>query len=77
MRIGISLIFMLIVVGGIALWVAALVDLLRRPAGEWTASGQNQLVWAAVVLLANILGAVLSWFIARPRFTNKGDLATN
>lgn len=76
MRIGISLIFMLIMVGGIALWVAALVDLLRRPANEWTASGQNQLVLAAVVLLANVLGAVLYWFIARPRFTN-GGFATN
>lgn len=75
MRIGISLLFMLIVVGGIAVWVAALVDILRRPTPQWTATGQNQLVWAAVVLFASSIGALLYWFIARPKFSTQHGAA--
>lgn len=54
---------------GLVIWLVALVDALRRPAADWTASGQNQLVWVAVILFANAVGGVLYWLIARPRFT--------
>ena len=51
---------------GTVLWVVALVDLLRRPSWQWTAAGQNQVVWALVVVLGHLVGAVVYWLVARP-----------
>ena len=71
-----ELLIVVVFLGGLALWLVALVDLLRRPADQWIATGQNQIVWAAVVLFASVLGALLYWFIARPRFEASGTGAT-
>ena len=62
--------------GGLALWLVALVDLLEHPADQWIATGQSQIVWAAVVLLASVVGAALYWFVARPRFVSSGGATT-
>ncbi len=48
------------------LLVMALVDLVRRPADVWAASGQNQLVWALVVIFVGVVGPLLYLIIARP-----------
>jgi len=40
---------------------------LRTDPNIWLASGQSQLVWVIVVLLAPILGPLLYLSIARPR----------
>lgn len=53
-------------VAGTVLWVLALVDLLRRPAWQWAAAGQNQVVWVLVVLLGHVIGAIVYWLAARP-----------
>lgn len=51
---------------GTVLWVVALVDLLRRPSWQWVAAGQNQVVWALVVVLGQLIGAIVYWLVARP-----------
>jgi hypothetical protein len=55
--------------------VTALVDLVRRPTGEWASSGHNQLVWALVVVFVWLVGPLLYLLIARPALaaTARGD----
>lgn len=48
------------------LLVMALVDLVRRPADVWVESGQNQLVWALIVIFVGVVGPLLYLVIARP-----------
>lgn len=55
-----------VAVVGTVLWVVALVDLLRRPSWQWAAAGQNQVVWALVVVLGHLVGAIVYWLVARP-----------
>lgn len=71
-----ELLIVVFFLGGLAVWLIALIDLLRRPTEQWAATGQNQLVWAAVVLLASVVGAALYWFIARPRFVSSSGATT-
>jgi hypothetical protein len=61
------LFLMLLVLAPLALLVWALVDLLRRPQSEWAAAGQNQIVWALVVVFVAVLGPILYLTMARPR----------
>lgn len=63
-----ALFLVVVVVGlvGTVLWVLALVDLLRRPSWQWGAAGQNQVVWALVVVLGHLVGALVYWLVARP-----------
>lgn len=60
------LLFGPVILGTIGLLILALVDLSRRPASAWEASGQNQLVWALVVIFVGFIGPVLYLLIARP-----------
>ena len=60
-----------VVLAVLAFWAVAIVDVLRRPGQQWQAAGQNQLLWAAIVIGAFLvglgpIGALLYWFIARP-----------
>lgn len=50
----------------LALLVAALVDLVKRPAEAWAISGHSQLVWAIVVIFVGFIGPVLYLLVARP-----------
>ncbi len=54
----------LILVGPL-LTIIALIDLLRRPASAWTRSGENQAVWALVVVFLALIGPILYLTIAR------------
>lgn len=56
----------LVALAGLVLLVMALVDMFRRPTDVWEASGQNQLVWALVVIFVTVIGPVLYLVIARP-----------
>ncbi len=51
-------------------WIVALVDALRRPASEWEAAQQNQLVWVVVIVITNIIGAIIYWAVARPQLAS-------
>jgi hypothetical protein len=53
-------------IAGLVLLIVALVDLGRRPADVWAASGHNQIVWALIVIFVGFIGPVLYLLIARP-----------
>lgn len=60
----------LVLLVGLAVWVWAIVDVVRRPTGEWESAGQNQVVWILVIVLLGPLGVVLYLAIARPRLAD-------
>lgn len=56
----------------IVLLVYTLVDLVRRPKWVWQQSGQDQLIWALIVLLVGLIGPILYLVIARPKLDAVG-----
>ena len=62
---GFLLFFLVFVVGGIALFVYALVDVVRMPSDADFKAG-TQLVWILVVLLAQGIGAIIYLIVGRP-----------
>lgn len=50
------------------LTIAAIIDIMRRPQSDWSQSGENQAVWAVIVILVAVVGPILYFTIARPRF---------
>lgn len=54
---------------GAAFWLWMLVDALRRPAAEWEAAGQNQVVFVVVIAVLGVVGAIVYALVARPRLT--------
>lgn len=63
--VGVGFIFMIFVVGGFAVWLYALIDVIRTPEHHFQVG--TQLVWILVVLFANIVGALIYLAIGRPR----------
>ena len=64
---------MLVMLAALVLFVIALVDLVRRPAAAWEASGQNQLIWALIVIFVGFIGPVMYLAIARPALESVGQ----
>lgn len=62
---GFLLFFLVFVVGGIALFVYALVDVIRMPSDADFKAG-TQIVWILVVLLAQGIGAIIYLIVGRP-----------
>ncbi|MDF1597782.1 MAG: PLDc N-terminal domain-containing protein [Acidimicrobiia bacterium] len=58
--------------GGLALHLWAIIDVVRTPAPVWARANQNQIVWALVVLLFSLLGPILYLVIARPALQAAG-----
>ena len=52
---------------GLAFHLWAIIDVLRTPADVWEAAKQNQILWAAVVVLLSFIGPLLYLLIARPQ----------
>lgn len=63
---GVGFLAGLVMLAGVVVLVMALLDLVRRPAEQWTASGHNQLVWALIVIFVGFIGPLLYLLIARP-----------
>lgn len=63
---GLTVLFMLFSLAGLALLIVALIDLVKRPSDAWTRSGQNQIVWALIVVFVWFIGPLLYLLIARP-----------
>lgn len=63
---GLGALVVLVMLAGFGLLILALVDLVKRPADAWEASGQNQLVWALVVVFVGFIGPLLYLLIGRP-----------
>ena len=59
---------MLISIAGMVLWVIALIDCARR---EFPGDSEK-LMWILIIALAGWIGAIIYWYVGRP----KGTLAT-
>ena len=62
---GFLLFFLVFVVGGIALLIYALVDVIRMPSDADFKAG-TQIVWVLVILLAQGIGAIIYLIVGRP-----------
>jgi len=62
---GFLLFFLVFVVGGIALFIYALVDVIRMPSDADFKAG-TQIVWILVILLAQGIGAIIYLIVGRP-----------
>ena len=62
---GFFLFFLVFVVGGIVLFVYALVDVIRMPNDASFKTG-TQLIWILVILLAQGIGAIVYLIVGRP-----------
>lgn len=67
MLVGAGFLFVLIGLAGLALWLWALVDVLKRPEADWRRAGQDRLIWILVVIFLTFIGALLYLVIARPQ----------
>lgn len=54
---------LLLIVPALTIW--ALIDLLRRPASDWSDSGHDKLVWALVIVFVGFVGPVLYLTLGR------------
>jgi len=57
--------FGLLWIGGIALWIFALVDCIRVPDDSMYRSG-TKLIWIIVIALTQVIGAIIYLVIGRP-----------
>ena len=65
---GFGLFFTLIMavsVGGLAFWVVALVDCIRRPEIVYRVAGTEKVTWVLIVALAGWIGGLIYWFSQR------------
>ena len=62
-------------VAGLALWLWAVVDAVRRPEAQWAAAGQSKALWLVVLVVSLLvgglawIGALLYLLVARPALT--------
>jgi len=61
----IVLFFLVFVIGGLAVMMWALVDVVRKPNDSSFKAG-TQLVWVLVILLAQVIGAIVYLAVGRP-----------
>jgi hypothetical protein len=67
---GFGLFFVLIMavsVGGLAFWVVALVDCIRKPEIVYRVAGTEKVTWVLIVTLAGWIGGLIYWFSQRAR----------
>ena len=66
--ITVGLIWLLIIplaVAGTVFWIVALVDCVRRD----FPGGNDKLMWVLIILIAQVVGALVYWFVGRERGT--------
>ena len=61
----IVMLLMLLVVGGIGVWIYVLVDVVKNEPEN--PPGNERLLWILVVALLGWIGATVYWFARRPR----------
>jgi len=62
-----ALVFLAIAVGGMILWVWAIVDCATKEPSE----GNDKIIWILVIVFAHLLGAILYVSIRRPERIRK------
>lgn len=65
MEASFTIVFLILIAATTALWIWALVDVVRRPAGAYRSG--SQLLWVLVIALTHSIGAVLYLLFGRPR----------
>jgi hypothetical protein len=58
---------MAVSVGGLAFWVVALVDCVRRPEIVYRVTGTEKVTWVLIVALAGWIGGLIHWCSQRAR----------
>jgi len=61
------LLSMVVGIGGLAFWVIALVDCVRRPEAVYRVAGTEKVTWVLIVALAGWIGGLIYWFSQRAR----------
>lgn len=54
---------------GVALfvwWLLVLIEALKTPSAQWSAAGQNQVIYVVLMVLLGIIGTILYIAVARP-----------
>jgi len=49
-------------IGGLVLWVVALIDVVKAPEHVYRIAGKEKTTWVLVVVLAGWIGALIWWF---------------
>jgi hypothetical protein len=65
------LFFLLVGIGGMVLWIWALVDAIRVPDDSMYRAG-NKLVWVLVIVFAQFVGAIIYLLVGRPAGSVRG-----
>lgn len=63
--VALVIVFVLIGIAAFAVWIWALVDVVRVPDDSMFKSG-NKLIWVLVVVLAGLIGAIVYLIVGRP-----------
>lgn len=56
------LVWMAIIVGGIAFWIVAIVEVAKLPEHAFRLAGKEKTTWVLVVALVQWIGALIWWF---------------
>ena len=62
-------VYLVVIVGSLAMMVVALVDIVRRPEWQWKLAGQEKLLWLLLVILVNIVAipSLIYWLSVRKK----------
>ena len=66
-----ELIIIIVVLGGFALWIVALIDAIKVPSDDLYRAG-NKVVWVLVIALTGFIGALIYYAVGRPSRTALG-----
>lgn len=55
----IELMLLVIMLGTLLFTLFALIDIIRQPTSAWKATGHNQIVWLAIILVIPVLGSIV------------------
>jgi hypothetical protein len=63
------IVYAVVIVGSLAMFVVALVDIARRPDWQWKLAGQEKVLWILLVVLVNFLAipSLIYWFNIRKK----------
>jgi Protein of unknown function (DUF2510) len=70
--VGIGLVvvlYIVVILGSLAMMVVAIVDMARRPDWQWKIAGQEKVLWLLLVILINFLAvpSLIYWFNIRKK----------
>lgn len=61
-----ALVFAAVAIAAFVWWLVVLIEALKTPSSQWSAAGQNQILWVVLMVLLGLLGTILYVLVARP-----------